>query len=317
MGRTAVWRGAHAIRRALAASGAMVGAGIAFGLGTEALRVTRRRQVTDAYTGAVTLLGSADVLVRVGGVHTLGLLLADAPVAHDTVVRTLSALVRERVPALEEDAPDDDPAERPPGDVRAALTVLATRPERPEAERLDLSETRLAGANLTNARLTGANLFGIELGHADLSGANLDQAELGYADLRGTRLWKTRLAHADLTAARLDDADLADADLRAARISGASLRAALLQGARLHGATLSDADLTDAALDEASLDNAYLSRAQLHGATFDGTRLPGTSLLGTDLTDVDLSRTKGITEAQLADANVDATTRLPDDTAHT
>lgn len=311
--------GVRAIGRTLTAAGLAAGGAAALGLANEALRLMRRRQHTDAYAAAVDLLGSADVTVRVGGAHALGALLADAPASHDMVVRTLTALVREHAPARGDDRPggpdgdEPDDTERPAGDVRAALTVLARRPRRGEAEPLDLSDTRLAGADLSEARLVGAFLFGAELHHVDLSGADLTGAQMSHADLRGARMLEARLPRADLSATRLDDTDLTGADLREARVAGAGLRGALLLGARLEGATLSESDLREAALDEARLDGAYLSRAKLRGATFDGAHLTGASLLGAELADVDLSAAIGVSGTQLEDARTDPTTRLPAD----
>lgn len=308
--------GTRALGRALLAVGAAAGGIAALGLGNEALRLMRRRQLTDAYSAAVGLLGAPDMTVRIGGVHALGALMADTPAAHDMVVRTLTALVREHAPArgdAGEGDTDTDEEERPPGDVRAALAVLVARPRRGEAEPLDLSDTRLVGADLAEARLVGANLFGAELTHADLTGADLTGAELSYADLCRTRMLETRLTRADLSAAMLDDADLTAADLREARVPGASLRGAILHGTRLEGATLSESDLRGASMDEAALDGAYLSRASLRGATFDGAQLSGASLLGADLADADLRTAVGVSGAQLADARTDGTTRLPDD----
>lgn len=307
--------GTRALGRALLAVGAAAGGIAALGLGNEALRLMRRRQQNDAYAAAVGLLGSPDRTVRIGGVHALGALMADAPAAHDMVVRTLTALVREHAPARGDagEGDDADEEERPPGDVRAALAVLVARPRRGEAEPLDLSDTRLVGADLAEARLVGANLFGAELAHADLTGADLTGAELSYADLCRARMLETRLTRADLSAAMLDDADLTAADLREARVPGASLRGAILHGTRLEGATLSESDLRGASMDEAALDGAYLSRASLRGATFDGAQLSGASLLGADLADADLRTAVGVSGAQLADARTDGSTRLPDD----
>ena len=313
MGDNSGYAAVRALGRVLLTAGAAAGGVAALGLGNEALRLMRRRQLTEAYAAAVELVGAADVTVRIGGVHALGALLADAPSSHDMVVRTLTALIREHAPARGTAAGDVTALaeERPPGDVRAALAVLSGRPRRGEAEPVDLSETRLVGADLSEVRLVGACLFGAELAYADLSGGELTGAELGQADLRFARLWETRLARADLSAARLDDADLTGADLREARVPGASLRGAILHGTRLQGATLSESDLRGASLDEAALDGAYLSRAKLRGTTFDGAHLSGASLLGADLADADLSAAIGVSGAQLADARTDGSTRLP------
>jgi uncharacterized protein YjbI with pentapeptide repeats len=62
-----------------------------------------------------------------------------------------------------------------------------------------LSGAHLWGANLTRADLSGANLVGAHLTEADLSGANLSKADLTGAYLTETTLVRTNLAEATLT----------------------------------------------------------------------------------------------------------------------
>jgi hypothetical protein len=74
----------------------------------------------------------------------------------------------------------------------------------------------LSGANLSGARLRGANLSGAWLSGANLEWANLDGAILKQANLSG--------------------ANLSGAYLRQANLSGANLRGVNLKGANLEGA---------------------------------------------------------------------------------
>ncbi|EAU6321522.1 pentapeptide repeat-containing protein [Salmonella enterica] len=99
----------------------------------------------------------------------------------------------------------------------------------------DLFDANLCGANLFGADLRGANLFDANLFDADLRGANLFDANLFDADLRG----------ADLRGANLFDADLCGADLFDANLFDADLRGADLRGANLFDADLCGADLPD------------------------------------------------------------------------
>ncbi len=79
----------------------------------------------------------------------------------------------------------------------------------------------------------------------DLSKANLIEADLTGANLYGADLSKANLYKANLTGANLYGADLSEADLSKANLYGADLIGADLSGANLYGADLSGAqDLT-------------------------------------------------------------------------
>ena len=99
--------------------------------------------------------------------------------------------------------------------------------------------------------------------------------------------------HLDLRRAVLRDADLHDAHLE-----GADLRDAHLEGAELWGAHLTGANLWRAYLTGANLRGAHLEDANLRGARLGG---------------ADLRQATGLTD--LAQANGDARTRLPDGVA--
>ena len=83
-------------------------------------------------------------------------------------------------------------------------------------------------ANLRDADLCGADLYGANLSGADLSGADLRGANLGNADLRDADLCGADLRDADLCGADLCGADLRDADLCGANLGGANLGGANL-----------------------------------------------------------------------------------------
>lgn len=116
----------------------------------------------------------------------------------------------------------------------------------------------LSGADLSEAVLIGAKLFG-----ADLSSAVLSRAVLTWANLIGADLRGANLSGADLSGTRLFGADLRRADLRGAGFIGARLNKADLSEADLRGANLSGADLSGAVLFGANLSGAVLERAKL------------------------------------------------------
>ena len=99
----------------------------------------------------------------------------------------------------------------------------------------DLSGAELENSHLEGALLTHANLANASLARSHLEGANLDHAKLGYANLASASLEGASLRHAQLTRTTLDDAYLAHADLTGARLRSDSLRAAHSEGVQLQG----------------------------------------------------------------------------------
>src|SRR5215207_914733 len=75
----------------------------------------------------------------------------------------------------------------------------------------DLSEVKLSEAELDGVDLRRTNLSGAEFFRANLSGANLSGANLSGADLSGAILWVTKLSGAlFLTQKQLDETKLGD-----------------------------------------------------------------------------------------------------------
>jgi hypothetical protein len=96
-------------------------------------------------------------------------------------------------------------------------------------------------------------------------------------------------------------------NLASARLRQAFLRFATLTKANLKGADLAEADLRDARLEGANLAGADLREALLERADLTGASLAGANLCGANLVDV-----RGLTKAQLHEAEGDASTVLPD-----
>jgi hypothetical protein len=146
---------------------------------------------------------------------------------HQPVLEALCAFVRDRtttVPIRQNPFAPLAPRPRltdiepkPATDIQAALTVIGRRAGGPG--KVDLAQTKIAGATLVGANLTGANLSEADLTFADLRGANLSGADLTAADLR-----YAGLIGANLTGASLG-ADLSGADLSDTNVSQAQLDA--------------------------------------------------------------------------------------------
>jgi hypothetical protein len=122
------------------------------------------------------------------------------------------------------------------------------------------------GANLTSARLSGANLGGANVGRANLRGALLGGANLGGADLRGANLCHALLENAHLRKANLTEADLSMAHLVQADLRAAVLSCAKLTSANLRTATLVDTDLTGADITGSRIHGVSAWRLKLEGA---------------------------------------------------
>lgn len=263
-------------------------------LGLDQQKLALQGQAADRFTAAIDQLGQEGndkLSIRLGGVYSLQRLMRDSPTDEPAVIQVLCAFIRTHAP-FPEKWPSTVPSSA--ADVRAALTVLAQRPNptQPENANLDLSNTLLGldRTDLRNAHLNGANLGLAGLGDADLGGADLGGAFLVRAWLNG----------ANMSGANMSGANLSNANV------GADLRGANLSSANLRNADLGAADLTGADLTGANLVGADLNGAHLNGANVNGADLSYANLRFTDLGDVN-----GLTEKQLATVTINEDTVLP------
>ena len=265
------------------------------------LDVAVQGQVTDRFTAAVDQLGSDKEEVRLGGIYALERLARDSVADQPVVVEVLCAFVRLHSPASPGPAPGVRTA------VAAAVSVVVRRESRPEADRIDLVSTGMAGLdlgavtrpgevpNLFRARLLGSRLDGSELGRANLQGADLTGASMRAIRCRGN------FGGAVLTRASFADAVLEGAFLDRVFAKDASFARTRLNGAYLRNASLTATDLTAAVLDGAHLEDALAPGADFAGASLDSTYLSR----------ADLSGARNLTLEQLLSAQVDETTLLP------
>jgi len=263
--------------------------------------LSRQGHITDRFTKAIEQLGKLNgdhpsIEVRLGAIYALERIAIDSPRDHWTIMEILTAYVRLNAPL--------DPghryseSEEPRTDIQAILTVLGRRKtgptrERPE-RRLDLSASRLCGADLYETNLQLANLQGANLQGATLSDANLRGAYMSQANLQGAYM-----NHANLQGATLSDANLQGAYMPQANLQGANLNQANLQDA-----SLDEANLQDASPQYANLQGANLAKANLRGAILYRTNLQNAdvtdaNLQGAILADAILLKTKGLTPEQV------------------
>ena len=170
------------------------------------LTIAQEGQITQRFAQSVDQLGSAQIVVRLGGIYALERIARNSPADAATIGEILSSYIRQHAARPVHGGSEDAPLEGGPvpdhlqvraADVQAALTVLAKGELQPGVgERLRLMHTDLRRANLWEAQLTGADLEGAHLGWAWMRLARLDRADLTDADLR----------QADLAGANLEGA---------------------------------------------------------------------------------------------------------------
>ena len=148
--------------------------------------------------------------------------------------------------------------------VRVFEAALRT-PDPLEPIELDLSDAKLARANLSEL---------------DLREADLSRADLHSADLTNAKLWRARGANPILINARLcgDQTDLTEVRWRKAQGAEANFCDAKLVKAHLEGG-----DFTNAQFQRARLQSAHLDDAQLEGARFEQANLNDTYFRGATL----------------------------------
>ncbi|MGW2213590.1 pentapeptide repeat-containing protein [Nonomuraea sp. NPDC001684] len=256
--------------------------------------LAQRGQLTDRYTKAIGLLGSDRLTERIGGVYALEHLMIESEREHETVVEVLAAFVRDQTafspvssaPQEPQEPQEDERAAtwlvKPRTDVQAALTVLGRRPKRPERDGLvDLSQTDLTGADLGDLTFDGAWFWRSKLRSAKLQGASFEGTVFSHADLKY--------------------AGLSYASLRGAKFYNTQLQQAVILSAKLQGAVLEDADLR----------GAYLAATDLHEAVLKGAQMQGTDFIAFP-TGQPAEPTRRLTVEQLAEAEIDDSTRLPE-----
>ena len=159
----------------------LTGGGLLVGLylGWRRVRAAEEGQITERFTKAIEQLGHKEMAIRLGGIYALERIARDSEKDHGPIMEVLTADVRKKAPRREQDikeAPDP-----PPTDIQAILTVIGRRETTGKNrgnDRLDLTGTQLAVANLRDANLDEADLDGADLDGATLIDANIHRTKL-------------------------------------------------------------------------------------------------------------------------------------------
>jgi uncharacterized protein YjbI with pentapeptide repeats len=167
---------------------------------------------------------------------------------------------------------------------RAEVAMIDIRHKDTGALLLQVDAETMAGIQLSDQVLRGADLRG-----ADLRGAQLRRAYVIDVDLREANLENARLNGADLTDVLLSGANLRGAHFNEAKVRSVDLRHADLSGAAFHNAFVVTSAFDDATLTAANLRRATLMDTSLVGASLCEADLTGALLSSVNLTRMNLS----------------------------
>lgn len=151
-----------------------------------------------------------------------------------------------------------------------------------------LSNTDLAYADFSGAKIDGVDFRDSKLEYADFSSASITDARFNSegtclnnvnfetAKCNDANFNNATLKEVDFTDASLEGASFCDADLSHATFEGAVAREAILSGSMPRSASFVGANIEDAKFQEADVSEATFSNAVLTGADFRGAELADT-----------------------------------------
>jgi hypothetical protein len=255
------------------------------------MEADRQRRVTETFSNAIDQLASEKLEIRLGSIYTLERI-ADESLQYSlqyyvTVAKLLCAFVREQAPRT---VPDESSSEKASSEMderttrRTPLTFAIKGLPEPRAD--------IAAALAAVSRRSRQK-------------GNAVQDDL-FPEAPVSR-WPLDLRHAYLAGV-----NLAAADLRGAWLIGTDLHGALLMSADLRNASLVGAIAYDVSFERADLRGADLSGADVSSSWFAGANLAGAVLKKAKLDWADLSEVYGLSQEQLALADGNLKTRLPD-----
>ena len=117
--------GINAVRQTLLATAAGAAAFVGLAFTTRKFYMSRRGQLMDRYTKAITQLASDKLEERLGGIYALEHLMRESPRDHVRVIEVLAAFIREKAPSTTFSVAAVPPADSVP---LAEQYHLVTRP---------------------------------------------------------------------------------------------------------------------------------------------------------------------------------------------
>lgn len=184
----------------------------------EQVKVSDDAQITERFSRAIEHLGSNKPQIMIGGIYALERIAKDyQDNYHQTVMEVLTTFIRgfER----------EEPVEKVPPELQAAVTVVCRRDVEWEKVNLPDFTLDLSGANLSHVQMQEAKLAGANLMKANLTGVNLYQADLTQTFFLGANLSNAHILEATLFETTFLSADLRGVDFTGLVLSGNFLSA--------------------------------------------------------------------------------------------
>jgi len=174
----------------------------------------------------------------------------------------------------------------------------------------DPAEVKLTAADKAVKRAMSQHRLWIDTG-----GKEGSQMAMKKADLR-----RMKMLNAELSRVQLPQGDFRGIACRKTDFSKSNLRRALFIEAKLvecdmSMTRLSQANMSRAKMKFTSLRGADLTKANLFGAHFNFCDMSAANLNGANLVEANLSSVRGLRASQLANAQIDRTTKLPKELA--
>jgi len=182
--------------------------------------------------------------------------------------------------------------------------------------RSDFTQAKLDAVSADHANFQMALFINTSMNKVKLNSANLYLAKVQHSNLWKAELNNAKLILADLSASQLTDASLIEANLSQSTLNNTTMNDAILDRANLSFAKLNGSSFRHASLKEANLDNAQLENADFSHANFSGSNFADAWLEQTILIGADLSNARNLTESQLKQAVIDASTKVPPELKH-
>jgi uncharacterized protein YjbI with pentapeptide repeats len=136
-------------------------------------------------------------------------------------------------------------------------------------------EVRAPGGRILRSRLAGVNLTGARLRSLTLTDVVASGLQASGTDLGGATLRRVQVDGARLSGLQLVTADVEDAVFRNCRLDLATLRGARLRDVLFDGCVLDDADFGEATLRTVRFEDCRLLRADFTGARMERVDLRG------------------------------------------